>query len=98
MKIFGWVLLGLGLYFLAQGFVMPLVAERSDVESLEFQQIREAGSHLGIGLMIGAVACGVLARVQGGSTPRAPQAPPYPAQAPYGGQQPQVGWGPPHHG
>lgn len=103
MKIFGWVLFVCGLYFLVQGFVMPMIAERSDVESIEFQQIRESSSYLGIGLMIGAVACGVLDRSPGGSAQRAAQQPPsYPAQQPYGAppppQQPHGGWGPPPAG
>jgi hypothetical protein len=101
MRIMGWILLVLGLYFLVQGFVMPMVAERSDVESAEFLQIREASSHLGIGLMIGAVACALLDRAGAGPRPRpaapaappqyAPQAQPYqpmPQQAPGGWQAP----------
>lgn len=103
MKIFGWVLFVCGLYFLVQGFAMPMIAERSDVESIEFQQIRESSSYLGIGLMIGAVACGVLDRSPGTSGQRAAQPPSYPAQQPYGPpqpppQQPHGGWGPPPAG
>ncbi|MFI1394707.1 hypothetical protein [Streptomyces sp. NPDC020681] len=57
-----------------------------------FQQIREASSHLGIGLMIGAVACGVLDRTRGAAaSQQSPYVPPPPAQQPYTGQQ-HGGW------
>ncbi|MGY0064115.1 hypothetical protein ACWY4P_48070 [Streptomyces sp. LZ34] len=96
MRVMGWIFLTLGVYFLAQGFAMPMIAERSDVENAEFMQIREASSHLGIGLMIGAVACGLLDRARGGATvrPPLPSAPPqYPPQQAYQPmQQPQAGW------
>ncbi|MFI9168971.1 hypothetical protein [Streptomyces lincolnensis] len=96
MRVLGWIFLVLGLYFLVQGFAMPMIAERSDVESVEFMQIREASSHLGIGLMIGAVAC-LLARSQGGPAVRPPQPSAPPQYAPQQGYQPpmqqhQGGW------
>ncbi|MEV0774325.1 hypothetical protein ACIBLA_17020 [Streptomyces sp. NPDC050433] len=98
MRIMGWILLVLGLYFLAQGFAMPLIAERSDVESSEFMQIREASSHLGIGLMIGAVACALLDQRRDPATTQRPglSVPPqYPPQQPY--QQPGNWQAPPQH-
>lgn len=96
MRVMGWIFLVVGLYFLVQGFAMPMIAERSDLESAEFMQIREASSQLGIGLMIGAAACALLDRVQGGAAARPPQPsvpPQYPPQQQgYQQMQQPQGW------
>lgn len=96
MRVMVWIFLTIGVYFLAQGFVMPMLAERNDVGNAEFMQMREASSHLGIGMMIGAVACALLDRARGAagtrsSLPPVPQQ--YPPQQPYQQpQHPQGGW------
>lgn len=87
MRITVLTLIVLGLFFLSQGFVMPLVAERSDIESMEFQLIREGSSQLGIGLMLGAVACALLDRLPRRGSRGTAYPPQPPAQAPYAGGQ-----------